>query len=382
MELTNLNDNTFSAFGKLLQKRPNGEMIVEENYFLDPSDENKVYCCSNPVVIDYSEGMTALAIYTEEPVYFYLDCIVQIAPGVSFSVFPLEDYSKVVMIHSQDDIVETMTRRPLEKSCNEVSKFALEKIYTVFYQETSNNFYFRGESHAAYELVYVDKGALHNILNGHDYVVSQQECIIIDQNQWHMQYSDLPVNFLTVSFSHTGSILKSLTSKILTISARIRPVLTRILEESSENPLYPEYMESLLQILLIDLIREIDSPLLNAKPPATLFAENLLVDKALKLISERISEKVSLRDLASELHISVPYLYKLFAEHLNMPPGQYIMKIKLEESKMLLREGKMNIGLIAKECGFSSIQHYSRQFHQHFHISPTEYIKVIAKNSL
>lgn len=376
MELTNLNYNSFSAFGKLLKTRPNGKEVIEENYFLLPADEIEVYRCAHPVTVDYAEGMTALVIYNESsPIYFYLDCIAQINPGVLFSFLPLEEFATVVVLHSQDDAIETVGKNPTIRASDDISKFALEKIYTVFYQETSSNFYFRGESHSAYELVYVDRGSLHNILNGHDYVVSQQECIIVDQNQWHMQYSDLPVSFLTVSFSHTGNLSQALTGKIMSVPAAIRPVLSKILEERNDNPFYTEYIAALVQIFLIDLIRNLDIRSLSAKTPATLFSENLLVDKALKLISENLSQKISLNDLANELHISIPYLYKLFNEHLNMPPGQYIMKIRLEESKMLLREGKMNIGSIARECGFASIQHYSRQFRQHFLISPSEYIK-------
>ena len=73
--------------------------------------------------------------------------------------------------------------------------------------------------------------------------------------------------------------------------------------------------------------------------------------------------------------LELSYLYKLFDEHLKIPPGQYITKIRLEESKVLLRGGKITIGEIAKKCGFSSIQQYSRRFRQTFGISPSEYIK-------
>ena len=378
MKLTNLNNSTFAPFGKLLKSRPNGETIAEDNFFLLPTEEIEVYRCKQPVTVDYAEGMTALIIHgTDKPVYYYLDCIVQINAEVPFSFFPLEEFASVVVFHPEKDVIETIDRAPSIESWDEVSKFSLEKLYTIFYQETSSNFYFRGESHSAYELVYVDKGALHNIINGHDYVVAKQECIIIDRNQWHMQYSDLPVSFLTVSFNHTGNLSQALADKVMTVSAKIRSILVKILEEQTENPLYTEYEKALIQILLIELIRELDARPLDSKTPSTLFSENLLVDRALKIISENISERLSLNVLASSLHISVPYLYKLFDEHLNMPPGQYIMKIRLEESKILLREGKMNIGSVARECGFSSIQHYSRQFRQHFQLSPSEYIKTL-----
>lgn len=373
MKIMNLNRSAFSVYGELLGSRPCRENTIEEKHILASSDEMKIYRCTESITVDYSEGMTVLAIYAQdEPAYFYLDRIVRINADVPFSFFPLEKSSGVIVLHNASSELEIAgTYRSLEE---EHSHFRLEKILTVFYQETSGNFYFRGESHSAYELTYVDQGTLHNIINGHDYVVSQQECIIIGRNQWHIQYSDLPVKFLTVSFNHSGD-LSAITDKVMTISPPLRPVILKILDERNGPRLSAEYMEALLQMLLIELIREPDVPALSAKSPATTFAENVLVDKALKMIAEGISAKIHLSDLAKKLNVSVPYLYKLFDEHLKMPPGQYIMKIRLEESKVLLREGRKTVGEIAKECGFSSIQHYSRQFRKHFEITPSEYIK-------
>lgn len=376
MKLTSLSTSTFSSFGVLLNARSAAEGDIEEDHVLFSSDEIKICRCSKSVILDYAEGMTVLAIYEDEkPVYFYLDRIVQINAGVAFALFPFEQSSSLVEIRPADCILEVIeTRQPFD-AAEDPPRFAIEKIVTVFYQETSGNFYFRGESHPPYELTYVDQGTLHNIINGHDHVVSQQEFIIIGRNQWHIQYSDLPVKFLTVSFSHTGDLPQTITDRVMRLPSSLKGVLSKILVEQSDAPFSSEYLEALMQVFLIELIREPDIHAASAKAPATSFSENLLVDKALKMISRNISGKITLIDLAYELHISVPYLYKLFDEHLKMPPGQYIMKIRLEESKMLLREGSKRIGDVARECGFTSIQHYSRQFRAHFQISPSEYIK-------
>lgn len=375
MKLTSLSTSTFSTYGVLLNTRSAAEGDIEEEHVLFSSEEIKICRYSKSVTLDYADGMTVLAIYEDEkPVFFYLDRIVQINAGVAFALFPFEQSSSLVVIRPDDCILEVIeTRQPFDDA--EPPRFAIEKIVTVFYQETSGNFYFRGESHPPYELTYVDQGTLHNIINGHDHVVSQQEFIIIGRNQWHIQYSDLPVKFLTVSFNHTADLPLNITDRVMRLPSSLKGVLSKILVEQGEALFSGEYLEALMQVFLIELIREPDIHAVSDKAPATSFSENLLVDKALKTISENISEKIILSDLACELHISVPYLYKLFDEHLKMPPGQYIMKIRLEESKVLLREGKKSISVVARECGFSSIQHYSRQFRQHFQISPSEYIK-------
>ena len=75
------------------------------------------------------------------------------------------------------------------------------------------------------------------------------------------------------------------------------------------------------------------------------------------------------------VHVSVPYLYKLFQLHLGTSPGKYINKIRIEECKMLLREEKLPMGQIAERMGFSSLQHFSRQFRSICGMTPTQYVR-------
>lgn len=99
------------------------------------------------------------------------------------------------------------------------------------------------------------------------------------------------------------------------------------------------------------------------------------MDTAVQIISQRIRKKMTLEELASSVHVSVSYLYRIFNSYIGMPPGKYIARIRLEECKTLLREGELSMGDIAKTMGFSSAQHFSKQFRRYFGITPTEYVK-------
>ena len=135
-----------------------------------------------------------------------------------------------------------------------------------------------------------------------------------------------------------------------------------------------EYMESLLKVLLIELLQDAGA---EAAPqyPTSSHWENEIVDRSIQLISENLQKKLSLEELAAMVHVSVPYLYKLFQVHLGTSPGKYIAKIRIEECKMLLREGQLTMGQIAARMGFSSQQQFSRQFSAICGISPTQYLR-------
>ena len=92
-------------------------------------------------------------------------------------------------------------------------------------------------------------------------------------------------------------------------------------------------------------------------------------------ISKHLHYKLTLQELADAAHISLPYMHRLFQTHLGLAPGQYIAKIRMEEAKTLLRSGSLSMGAVAREMGFSSQQHFSRQFRSVCGMTPSEYVR-------
>jgi AraC-like DNA-binding protein len=81
--------------------------------------------------------------------------------------------------------------------------------------------------------------------------------------------------------------------------------------------------------------------------------------------------------VAEQAQVSPSYLTALFHRHLQISPGEYIRRMKLQKSKQLIREGNMNFTEIAKALEYSTIYHFSRQFKQMFGVTPSEYAKSV-----
>lgn len=202
--------------------------------------------------------------------------------------------------------------------------------------------------------------------------------MLIGQNVWHMQYADLPVSFLTVSFRAAVLPCSQLTGRAITLSARQISLVQQMLNAHNAESYAYDCVESLLKLLLADMLRNTDKqlPVCSAQRlPATSHAEQRIVDKLIQIVSARAGEKLSLQALADEAHISTTYLHRLFRSQLGMTPGTYIAKIRAEESKLLLRSGTLSMGEIAKKLGFSSQQHFSRQFRTVTGMTPSEYVR-------
>lgn len=375
MQIKHLSGADLQRFGKILPSFPEtGSTQIKKRLCLEPQAQVPCYESSSETVLDYVAGMSALVIYDNgQPTLFYLDRIVALQPGTRFSILPLADGCQVDVLTCED--MSCREYVPVTALENPNKGLQLEKIYTFLYQEFSPNFYFRGEKHRPYELVYVKRGALHNLVRGQDIELAQQSFMIIDSNDWHTQYSELSVNFLTVSFWASDSRISDITNRRFSSTPQITAIFEKMLQQNKQDPYSDDYIDALLKILLIELLENASTD--SGFQRSARCLENEIVDKAVRIISENTAKKLTLEELATQVHTSVPYLYKLFQQHLGISPGKYITKIRIEECKVLLRDGHLPMGQIAERMGFSSLQHFSRQFKTICGISPSQYIRSI-----
>ena len=374
MQIRHLSHKELERFGKILPQCPNATGNNKKiRLELTHAPQIPLYQNQRQIVLDYVSGMSVLVIFEEDRTEaFYLDRVVSLNPGVRFCLLPMADTCCVDLLIGEELQAVGFVPENLLQSNPDGLRF--ERIYTSLYQQCRHNFYFRGEKHKPYELVYVDRGELHNLVRGQDILLDQQSFMIIDSNDWHTQYSDFPVSFLTVSFWADDPGIRRITGTRFTANQQLSAIFHKMLAQNGQDPYSEEYTECLLKLLLLELLRKTGAEA-AVSPLSVDHSENQIVDQAIQLISENLHKKMNLAELANLVHVSVPYLYKLFEEHLGTSPGKYIAKIRVEESKMLLREGKLTMGQIAERMGYSSPQQFSRQFHSICGFTPTQYLR-------
>lgn len=92
-----------------------------------------------------------------------------------------------------------------------------------------------------------------------------------------------------------------------------------------------------------------------------------------KYIASKSCEKVSVNDLCRLVKIDRTYLYRLFQAYYKTGPKEYILKTKLETAKQLLTESPLSVSEVARMVGYEDPFAFSKQFKQHFGISPRDY---------
>jgi AraC family transcriptional regulator len=102
-------------------------------------------------------------------------------------------------------------------------------------------------------------------------------------------------------------------------------------------------------------------------------SSNYAVARAEHYIEQHFSENLTVKQLAELGNLSVSSFNRIFKKETNLTPIEYLIEIRIEKSKKLLRRKEIPITEIAMRCGFNSSSHFSSSFSRLFHITPSEY---------
>ena len=330
--------------------------------------------------ITVDSGMAVLSVSLDDSSWrdFYLDKPVVVRAGVYYCLSPFDD---ATILHcASPAIPRDIGPRYRQDNFHIRGNLHIRNIHTFFYQEKEQGFLFSGESHPVYELTYVDQGNLHSVVDGQDLLLEQGDLMLYGPGQWHMQYSDMQVapRFLTVSFQAEGGDLSPLLNRRFHSPQKAIELLQKMLREQERmDEFSADMMLSALSMVLLTLLRQNDTPTQTLKSTHSLSNENEIIRKAQQYITKNVRSRLSVPLVAKNTDVSSSYLTALFHKHLQISPGEYIRRIKLQESKQMIREGSMNFTEIAQTLQYSTIHHFSRQFKEKFGITPTQYAKSI-----
>ncbi|HYG73611.1 MAG TPA: DNA-binding transcriptional regulator [Planctomycetota bacterium] len=97
------------------------------------------------------------------------------------------------------------------------------------------------------------------------------------------------------------------------------------------------------------------------------------VSTAVRFIREHFSENISVDDVLEVVPISRRSLEQKFRAVLNCTPLQEIHRMRMDRAKDLLTHTGLTVFAVAKQCGFSSLEHFSRMFKASEGVSPARY---------
>lgn len=100
-----------------------------------------------------------------------------------------------------------------------------------------------------------------------------------------------------------------------------------------------------------------------------------LVEEMMKYVEEHIADSFTLKDVARSFSFSPNYLGHLFKKDTGENFSDYVLRVRMDKARELLRDPKRKIYEVASEVGYKNFTVFNRHFRKSFGLSPSDYRK-------
>ena len=91
-------------------------------------------------------------------------------------------------------------------------------------------------------------------------------------------------------------------------------------------------------------------------------------------IEQNLAKKITLADLASNVHLSPYHFHRIFKKYQQETPYQFVTRFKLERAAIfLLTNPDISLTELTFNYGYSDSSSFSRSFKKQFGMSPTKF---------
>jgi AraC family transcriptional regulator len=132
------------------------------------------------------------------------------------------------------------------------------------------------------------------------------------------------------------------------------------------------YVESLTLQLAVHLLRHYSTagtrlPQQPAKLP------RYKLQRAIDYINDNLAADLTLGGIAGAVPMSPYHFAHLFKETMGDSPHQYVIQLRVEHAKRLLRATELPVTEVAQQVGYVNAGHFSSIFHRCIGLTPTRY---------
>lgn len=279
---------------------------------------------------------------------------------------------------------------------------SVKKIVTAFYMELSKDFYYPGESHDFWELVYIDRGEMVCTAKENRFILKSGELTFHKPNEFHnlSGTGESVPNVCIITFECNSSAMKNFEGKIFHPDSDEKGLISSLLKEAlscydmfdKSNPLVQKLIKredapfgssqltkNYLETLLIKLQRSEKS---ESKISRNLIDGMLVpfeVDEIIRYLNNNVYSRITIKKISEFLGKSESSVKKQFSAFMKTGVIDYFNDLKIREAKRLICEDKYNFAEISDMLKFDTPQYFSKCFKMRTGFSPSEYKKSVIK---
>ena len=274
------------------------------------------------------------------------------------------------------DSVQHLARKTTEE-INDISK--IQWVVAMFLsgrgEEASQKKQTQSDLHnALYQVSHTDR-----VGNGIAYPVDlekrlQKMITNTDKDGARVLINDL----LSSLYFHTGGDFSQIRSR----AKELMVIFTRASIEGGADPkmifqAYEEYQPEFDRVEGLDdlsvLLTSVFHRFVSCAFDFGRFKHTDIMHKAVNYVREYYSEKITLEMVAEYVNLSRSYLSTIFKEELDMNFTDFVNKIRVEKSELLLMDPRLSLSEIAMMTGFADQSYYTKIFTKVKGVSPGQY---------
>lgn len=99
----------------------------------------------------------------------------------------------------------------------------------------------------------------------------------------------------------------------------------------------------------------------------------LYAKHAMEYITYHYNERLKINELADYIGVNRSYLASSFKKTFGCSPQEFLVNLRMEKAKVLLKKQDMSISAVANAVGYTDQLAFSKVFKQHFGMSPSTY---------
>lgn len=233
-------------------------------------------------------------------------------------------------------------------------------------------------THSCTELFYCVRGVGQFVIDNVSHPVGSDDFIIVNANVEHTEVSfpTNPLEYIVLGIDGAEFTLPGhgenswMTMNFSQSPENILPYLRDLMRELEEcaND-YETICRRLMDIIIIKIIRQ-NNCILNMVGAEAVNKECAEIKRYIDL---HYRESLTLEQLAGLVHINKYYLSHSFSKAYNCSPINYMLSLRIGESKYMLTKTNHSISRISQILGFSSPSYFTQSFKKSVGISPNEY---------
>jgi len=154
--------------------------------------------------------------------------------------------------------------------------------------------------------------------------------------------------------------------------ATLNWLMERLHEELMRKKASPLLVQGLAQGIAVHLARnygEVIKEPRSSSPSLPGFKLQQITD----WMAGHVAEEFHLDQLAAKAGLSKFHFNRLFKAATGVSPSRYLLNLRMDEAKRLLRETKQSVIAVALDVGYSNPSHFARLFHRETGLPPRDY---------